>query len=662
MRLAERMREEGTMAEQGGTGAGSGSLAVPSQPEHDVAIARGLMVPMRDGFRLATDVYRPARGVDPLPGPFPTLLVRTPYDKSDPDTVETKGAYFARRGYAVVIQDCRGRYASEGSFYFLAQEAQDGYDAAAWVVEQPWCNGRIGTFGTSYLAWTQNALGALNAPGLTAMYVHQGGANAHTSSVRHNGAFELRFLAWAFMGAATSPEVVDPARHDALAATRVADWLARLPLKPGHSPLALAPSYERWALDIATRGDYDEFWRQPGLDFEAHLDAHADVPILFSGSWYDSYTRSTLENFQRFSASKRGPIRLLMGPWTHGTTTPDRTWAGDVEFGPAASIGGSGLAEDVKEHHVRFFDRWLKGIENEIDQDPPVRIFVMGGGDGHRTREGRLFHGGRWRAEQEWPLARARATSFYLAPGGGLTTDAPRAAESASSFRFDPADPVPTVGGNISSLADFAPVPESIVEDVALEDRWTNLVSVGPQDQRTTPATYGARPPYLPLASRPDVLVFQTEPLAEPLEVTGPLTAVLWVSSTAPDTDVTVKLIDDYPPNPDYPAGYAMNVSDSILRLRYRDSRERAELLTPGEVYRVEVPMYATSNLFAAGHRIRLDVSSSNFPRFDVNPNTGEPLWQETRAEVALNTIHHDRSHPSHIVLPIVPGAGEHTD
>ncbi len=625
-----------------------------STAELDALIARDVMVPMRDGVRLATDVYRPARGVDPLDGSFPTLLVRTPYDKSDPNTVEKKGLYFARRGYVVVIQDCRGRYASEGEFYFLAQEAEDGYDTMMWLGQQPWSNGKVGTFGTSYLAWVQNALAALNPPNLAAMYVNEGGANAHTSSVRHNGAFEMRFMAWGFRALVTGTKIDDPAVNRSLRQVQFRDWLKRLPLKPGLSPLALVPMHERWVFDIWTRGDYDEYWKQPGFDFEEHFDNHADVPILFSGAWYDSYTRSTLENYVRFSQGKRGPIRLMMGPWTHGGEKVDLTWSGDVEFGPEASIAGN-LAADVNDHHLRYFDHWLKGIDNDIAQEPPVRIFVMGGGDGHKTPEGRLFHGGRWRSEQEWPLARTTFTPFYLGDRGELTTGHPQTHSRETSFRFDPNDPVPTIGGNISSLTDVLDVEPSIADKVPMEDRIGNITTVGPQDQRPNETTFAARPPYLPLASRPDVLVFQTEPLAEPLEVTGPLSAVLWVSSTAPDTDITVKLVDVYPPNPDYPDGYAMNVSDSILRLRYRNSREQAELMQPGEIYRVEIPMYGTSNVFGAGHRIRLDISSSNFPRFDVNPNTGEPLGRNTHTRIAINTLHHDGAHPSHILLPLIP-------
>jgi putative CocE/NonD family hydrolase len=627
---------------------------VESRPPHDAIIARDLMLPMRDGVQLATDIYRPANGSDPLDGAFPTLLIRTPYNKSSPNSVEKHGLFYARRGYVVVIQDCRGRYASEGEFYFLAQEAEDGYDTIVWVGEQPWCNGKVGTLGTSYLAWVQNALAALNPPHLAAMYVNEGGANAHTSSVRHNGAFEMRFMAWGFRATVTGTKIDNPAIAEALGGVRYREWLQRMPLKPGLNPLALVPMHERWVFDIWTRGDYDEYWKQPGFDFEEHFDNHSDVPILFSGAWYDSYTRSTLENYVRFTQGKRGPIRLLMGPWTHGGEKVDLTWSGDVEFGPEASIAGN-LAADVNDHHLRYFDHWLKGVDNEMGDEPPVRIFVMGGGDGHRTPEGRLFHGGRWRAEQEWPLARTNYTNFYLGERGELVTSEPNVATRVTSFRFDPNDPVPTIGGNISSLTDILDVAPELVGKVAMEDRIGNITSVGPQDQRPSATTFGAKAPYLPLASRQDVLVFQTEPLDESVEVTGPLSAKLWVSSSAPDTDITVKLIDVYPATPDYPECYAMNVSDSILRLRYRDSRERAEFMKPGEVYPIDITMYGTSNVFNIGHRIRLDISSSNFPRFDVNPNTGEPLGRNTYTQAALNTIHHDREHPSHIVLPLIP-------
>jgi uncharacterized protein len=627
-----------------------------SEPQFDVSVAYNIMVPMRDGVRMATDVYLPADGVTPLEGPFPVVLQRTPYNKGKQRVMEDRGEFYARRGYAFVVQDCRGRYRSEGEFYFLRQEAEDGYDTVEWIMAQPWCNGKIGTEGTSYGAWVQNAAASLAPEGLSAMYVNQGGYNAHTSSVRHNGTFELRFLAWAFMGAATCPHIAQHQPHlqQALAKASTREWFQKLPLKPGQSPLALAPAYEQWAADIMSNGDYDDYWKHPGFSFEEHAGQHTDCPIIFSGGWYDSYTRSTLDAYIDFTNRKQGPVRVIMGPWTHGGETQNVSFAGDVEFGPDATMQGA-FGADFRDHHLRFFDHWLKGLDNGLADEPPVKIFVMGGGDGSRTKEGRIFHGGHWRDEQEWPLARTEYTPFYLRDGGGLDADQPSSDAASTSFRFDPNDPVPTVGGNMSSLSDFVPVSPDIEAKIDLMDRWGMIVKAGGQDQQTTPDTYGAESPYLPLSSRPDVLAFQSEPLENDLEVTGPLTAVLWVSSSAVDTDITVKLIDVYPPNPDYPEGYALNISDSILRLRYRNSREQEELMEPGEICRIEIPMYPTSNVFAAGHRIRLDISSSNFPRFDVNPNTGEPLNRNTRTEIAVNTIHHDQQHPSHILLPVIP-------
>jgi putative CocE/NonD family hydrolase len=263
-----------------------------------------------------------------------------------------------------------------------------------------------------------------------------------------------------------------------------------------------------------------------------------------------------------------------------------------------------------------------------------VRIFVMGGGDGRKTYDGRLNHGGAWRDEAEWPLARTQYTAYYLHADGTLGPTPPAADDPPSGYSFDPRDPVPTIGGNIS---------------VGFE-----LLPNGGYDQRGAPMFYGCTDT-LPLAARPDVLVFQTPPLEQNVEVTGPLAVKLWASSSAVDTDFTAKLIDVYPPNPDYPDGYALNLSDSIIRARYRKDRTRPEFLTPGDVAEFEIVLYPTSNLFARGHRIRLDISSSNFPRFDVNPNTGEPLGQHRRVEVAQQTIYHDATHPSHIVLPVIP-------
>jgi uncharacterized protein len=630
-----------------------------SPDEYGVVLASELMVPMRDGVRMATDVYFPANPDVPgerASGTFPVILVRTPYNKRAEDS-RRQGEYFARRGYVYAIQDCRGRYRSEGTFYFLTQEAEDGYDAVEWAGSQPWSSGKVGMMGTSYVGWTQTAAAVLNPPHLATVVVNQAGANAYTSSVRHNGAMELRFLAWAFMEASTGPTAInDPAFAQAMGKVSSTDWLRNLPFRPGLSPLSQVPSIERWALDLYTRGDYSEYWEQPGFNFMKYWDDHADIPTLLCGAWYDSYTRATIENFVGLTERKRGPIHLVMGPWTHGGKSVDLSFAGDVEFGPVAPVA-SNLAENFDHLHLHWFDRWLKDIDNGVDRQEPVRLFVMGADEreGTRTADGRLFRGGQWRTESAFPLSRAVDTPFYFGADGSLRREAPAVSQASTTFRYDPADPVPTIGGNISSLSDQYPVPAAIEGRIPFELRWGAIVSVGGQDQRTKPETLGSEPPYLPLAARGDVVVFQSEPLEEPLEVIGPLSATLYVSSSAPDTDFTVKLIDVFPPSADFPEGYALNLSDTIFRCRYRNSFANPEMMTPGEVYELKVPMYGTGTVFGRGHRIRVDISSSNFPRFDPNPNTGEPIGRHHRTQVADNTIHHDRSRASHITLPVVP-------
>ncbi|MGH7129943.1 MAG: CocE/NonD family hydrolase, partial [Planctomycetaceae bacterium] len=350
----------------------------------------------------------------------------------------------------------------------------------------------------------------MNPTHLATMVINQAGANAYSSSVRQNGAMELRFLAWAFMEAGTPPASnTDPERAAAFANVSSAEWLGKLPLRPGLTPLARVPSIERWALDIYTRGDFDEFWEQPGFNFAKYWDRHADIPMLLCGAWYDSYTRATIENFVGLTERKRGPIHLLMGPWTHGGQSVDLTYSGDVEFGPVGSVAGN-LANDFTHLHLHWFDHWLKGIDNGVDQEDPVRYFMMGTGDGSRSREGRLYRGGEWRTAREFPLPNAAAIPYYLRAGGTLSTDKPREREASTTFRYDPHNPVPTIGGNISSLADAYPVPEEIAQKITFEQRWGAIVRVGGQDQRTRPDTLGAEPPFMPLSARQDILVFQT--------------------------------------------------------------------------------------------------------------------------------------------------------
>ena len=599
----------------------------------EVVVERDVMVAMRDGVRLATDIYRPARGGTPIPGRLPLILERTPYDKGAPRFV-VQARFFAEHGYVVLIQDVRGRGGSQGEWYAFAREAPDGYDAIEWAATQPWSSGKIGTMGTSYMAATQSAAATLNPPHLAAMFITEGPSNYYHCSMRHNGALEQRLLIYAFHMAVTSPEArANPALRLALMEARgnLGQWLKRLPLKRGVTPLRMLPSYEQWAIDLQTRTVYDEYWLQRGYAIDEYYAEHADVPTVYFGAWYDSYARATTENYVALSKLKRSSQRLVMGPWVHGVRA-DEDFAGDTSFGPEAVAHYNGL-------RLRWFDQWLKGMDTGVADEPPVRIFVMGGGSGKKIYDvlglnGRIDHGGRWRSEREWPLAAARETAFYLHSGGTLVPRKPEAAAGASTLRFDPLNPVPTVGGSISVGFEFMPP--------------------GGFDQRARfPLAAGDS---LPIGSRPDVLVFVTEPLSEPLEVTGAATVKLWISSTARDTDFTAKFIDLYPPSADYPDGFALNLTDSIFRMRFRDSWTNPTLMTPGEVYEASIPFYPISNLFARGHRIRLDISSSNFPRFDVNPNTGGPLGEPGPLIVADNTVYHTAGRPSHILLPIVPG------
>ena len=596
-----------------------------SWQEYDVVVEKNVMAEMRDGVKLAADLYLPAKGGKSVRGEFPAILERTPYDKTNK---VNEGRYFARRGYVAVMQDVRGRFESEGTWYAFAKEAPDGYDTVEWIARQPWCDGNVGTIGGSYCGSDQSALATLNPPHLKAMFISVGASNYHTCSMRQNGACELRFMIYAFRMATTSREALaDPSLRTVLteAHDRVREWLARTPLKRGTSPLKFLPSYEQWILDVLTHGDYDEYWKQRGYSIEEHYDEHADVPTYYLGGWYDSYARATTNNYRSLSKIKGEPIKLIMGPWTHGGWGVSH--AGDIDFGPEA------VMDDYNGFRLRWFDRWLKGIENGVEEERPVTLFTMGGGDGRKNNNGRLNHGGVWRQEHEWPLARTQYTNYYLHADGTLSPDLPKESPP-STYTFDPRDPVPTIGGGISAAGD--------------------VMAPGGFDQRGGSRFFGCKDT-LPLSARNDVLVFCTPPLAEDLEVTGPVTVKLWASSSEVDTDFTAKLIDVYPPDEDCPQGFELNLTDSIIRARYRNAREKAELMEPGKIYEFTIVLYPTSNLFQAGHRIRLDISSSNFPRFDINPNTGGSLGLERKFVLADNGIYHDPAYPSHIVLPVIP-------
>jgi len=612
------------------------ALALPARGAHDVVVRRDVMVPMRDKVRLATDLYLPARGDTPLPGPFPVILERTPYGKSQEGTRHASAAIatiLASHGYVVVFQDCRGRGGSEGDYVKYLSDGADGFDCCTWIVGQPWCDGKIGAQGLSYGAHTVGALASANAPGIKALFLDSGGfANAYQGGIRQGGAFELKQVTWAYNAAFESPELRDdPKKAAALKAVDLKAWFKRWPWTRGNSPLSLVPEYEDYVFDQWEAGDFDGFWKQLGIYAEGYYGAFSDAPATWMSSWYDPYPRTATGNFVALSKLKTSPMRLILGPWTHGNN--HQTFAGDVDFGPQATLAGN-IAPDLTTLRKRWFDRHLKGEANGVDAEPRVQIFVMGGGSGAKRPDGRLDHGGRWRAEPDWPLPSARPTPYYLHADGALSPAPPTAAEAAHSFKYDPRHPVPSIGGTITS--------------------GQPIMVGGAFDQREGERFFASEVPGRPLAERPDVLVFQTPPLGADTEVTGPIVADLWVSTDGPDTDFTIKLIDLYPPSADYPDGYAMNLTDGILRCRYRDSWEHPTLMTPGKAYRIRVEAFPTSNLFKAGHRIRLDISSSNFPHFDLNPNTGEPEGRWRRMRTATNTVRLDAARPSHVILPIV--------
>ncbi|MGV8937332.1 MAG: CocE/NonD family hydrolase [Allorhizobium sp.] len=612
----------------------------------DVVVERNVMVTMRDGIRLATDIYRPAVDGKPVMGALPALMERTPYGKGERSRSEIEvgmdvpmdrsqvASFFARAGYAVIYQDCRGRYASEGEFTKYLSEAEDGFDTAGWLVKQPWSNGQFGTMGLSYAAHTQAALACLNPPGLACMVMDSGGfSNAFLCGIRQGGAFELKQATWAYSNAKESALAAgDKLAHAAMEAEDIRAWFAAMPWSEGVSPVRWAPEYESYLLEQWRSGSFDESWRRTGLYMEGFYDTFPDVPIVLMSSWYDAYVRTILDNYSGLNRPGRKPLSLIMGPGLHGNR--NSTFAGDVSFGPTAPLGGN-VTESWLTFRRNWFDHWLKGIPNVVSEKTEARIFAMGGGSGSRNGDGRLDHGGRWIEAGEWPLPGTSVQDYFLHANGQLSPERPTDAQNPLTYDFDPQNPVPSIGGSLTS---GAPIFEG-----------------GGFDQRESPRFYGADRHGLPLSARADVLTFETEPLDEDMLVAGPIEIELFVASDAPDTDFTAKLIDVYPPSADYPTGYALNITDGIIRCRYRNSWDNPEPITAGEIFKVTIEPFATANLFAKGHRVRVDISSSNFPKYDVNPNTYAPEGRGRTRKIARNTVYCDATHASAIRLPLVP-------
>ena len=594
--------------------------------EYQVIVTTNVMVAMRDGVKLATDLYLPARNGAVAAEKFPAILTRMPYNKNGSKRF---GSYYAARGYVFVAQDTRGRYASEGVWHMMTDEGPDGVDCAAWIGRQPWSNGRFGMIGTSYVGGTQHAMALARPPELATVIPVDAMSNLGRQSMRNAGAFEMRFWNWIMLNAGKgSREAHDPAVAPALddLATNRFHYLVNLPLRRGMTPLKFAPEYEDWLVEAMRHGADDEFWLQNNI--VDHTDRYKDIPVYLVGGWYDSWAGNTTANFAALSRTLKSPVYLIMGPWIHGMQA--KPSHGQVDFGKEAAIA------DELAWRLEWYDHWLKGLDNSVGKAAPfaskVRIFVMGAGDGCKTSKGLLNHGGYWRDEKEWPPARAHLTPYYFQSGGGLSTQ-PAAGKASTSFTFDPRQPVPTIGGCISSG-----------DGIMVQGAW---------DQRGGPHIWNWSLP-IPLSARNDVVVFQSGPLAGDTEVTGELEVKLWASSSAVDTDFTAKLIDVYPPSADFPGGFDLNITDGIVRARFRESLKKETLMKPGTVYPFTLRLYPTSNIFKKGHRIRVDISSSNFPRFDVNPNTGEPLNEHRRVVTAVNTLYHDGAHPSQIVLPVV--------
>lgn len=539
-------------------------------------------VPMRDGVELCAHVFRPAGA-----GRCPTLLVRTPYNKGADITPNYRA--FAERGYAVVVQDVRGRFDSEGAFNPLYQETPDGEDTLKWIIAQPWSNGNVGMFGGSYLGIVQWRLALAGNPHLKAIFPTVSGWDDYLDRFYSPGG--------------------------ALKLGQRLGWLADNWRAPGY----IRPEFPRFVLDLPLRTAdrratgqrnemfqkaldhpaYDGFWKS--LSVRERIE-QVRVPVASAGGWYDNFVESDLEAFAALRKLGR-PARLLVGPWPHsiGAAFPG------VDFGPQASV-------PLRTLQLEWFDYWLKsGSGKKPPAGGPLRLFVMGVNQ--------------WRDEQEWPLKRTRWTPLYLASrgkanglgGDGALVERPPRGAPPDRFTYDPRNPVPTLGGPVCCNVKVFP--------------W------GPMDQR-------------PVERRPDVLVYDGRPLKEDLEVTGPIKVILHVSTSAPDTDFTAKLVDVFPD------GHARNLTDGILRLRYRESLEKPVPAHPNEIYAITIDAGVTSNVFRAGHRVRLEISSSNFPRFDRNPNTGRPVADESDLRTALQSVYHDRRHASHLLLPVIPPEG----
>jgi uncharacterized protein len=560
-------------------------------PTPAIEIETGVRAKMRDGVALVADVYRPSDHAK-----HPVLLVRTPYDRaSESETCRAA----AQHNYICITQDVRGRYASEGDWYPFKNEIADGYDTVEWAAGLPYADGKVAMFGESYVGATQWLAAIAHPPHLVAIQPSLTASDYHNGWVYQGGALELWFdQTW------TSILAWETLERTAVKNTPNAEWAERLPVSSFpvlrlSDPQAVARYYFDWLAHPAE----DAYWKP--LSIEEH---YRQMPVAAHhvGGWYDVFLRGTLRNYTGMRAHASTPWardhqELTIGPWIHDG--PMNGKAGELDFGATAAFDRNRTILD-----------WYDGLFEDKPPAPkkPVKIFVMGVNA--------------WREEEDWPLPDTSYTRYYLHSGGhansssgdGTLTTAGSVKESPDAFTYDPADPVPTRGGALCCMHD------QVVQEPS-----------GAFDQRA-------------LEKRADVLIYTTPVFGKDFEVTGPITAEVYLRSSAPDSDLTAKLVDVWP------NGFAQNLADNIQRLRYRNSSTQGEPLEAGKIYKVVMDIGATSNVFRAGHRLRVEISSSNFPHYDRNLNTNENPEQATEFARATNSIYHDADHPSAIVLPVI--------
>ncbi len=631
---------------RGTTSGDTGFVASQSSPDGsvdpviEVVVRRNVGVHTRDGTRLATDLYFPANAGTELQGPFPVVLERTPYGRARQTTVEL-ASQLARKGYVFASQDVRGRFDSAGEFGLYMNdpdEGSDGDDTIRWLVAQLWCDGRVATSGGSFAAANQQGTALSHPPGLRAQVLRDAGTDYYRRALRTHGAFNVGLcLVWVVNQAADSPRAL--AQPDIAAELQqmqrdLPAYVAQFPLRRGQSPLTLFPVYESLFFRMYETADDTEFWDTPTSRLAGRRDDYpTDVAVLMISGWYAHHVAANFTKLTELTPRLRRPVSLIVGPWVHDPGMLEATTAGDVDFGAAAARFGP--CDDLV---VAWLDRYLRGSTDDNSDRilPPVTYFRMGTGDGHRTGKGKLFRGGDWQITERWPPVDTRLTKYYLGPGGTLASDAPTGGAGKTHYDYDPRFPSPAIGAtNLQEVGHPA------------------VFLAGPHDQRAPTLFLGTTDTRGFLGERADVRVFETTPLTAPLEVTGSVRLTLWCASSARDTDFVGKLIDVYPPSADYPEGYAMLLCEDILRMRYRDDRPIGELIEPGRIYEVQIDLGPTSNLFKVGHRIRLDITSSSFPEYDPNPNTGEPMGRHTHTLVAYQTIYHDTDRPLCLILPV---------